>query len=139
MKRLYRALLWLFPPGYRLAFGDEMTAVFEALARDRRRRGKAVYLEFLLTESITLIAGAVLEWIEKAAGREYPADVAAARRAETDVSVPAEIIEARQRVTTLVSLMTDAISRYDYKRARFYSLAEERERRRLRALETGQA
>jgi hypothetical protein len=57
MKRIYRALLRLYPADYRAMFASEMARIFDQIA-DEGRGGVA-------SEWIGLIARAAAEWIAK--------------------------------------------------------------------------
>jgi hypothetical protein len=62
MKRLFAALLRLYPPAWREMFADEMAAVFDNAMRDRRSRGWASYPIFLMAELFGLLQGAATAW-----------------------------------------------------------------------------
>jgi hypothetical protein len=57
--------LRLYPSGYRLAFAEEMTSVFEQAADDCQPRGMLAYTGFLLTEFSGLVAGAFSMWTDE--------------------------------------------------------------------------
>jgi len=64
-ERIYRAALWLYPTDYRIRFGAEMRAAFEAAAHDASRHGRARYLSFVAAEGVAVTVGACREWIVK--------------------------------------------------------------------------
>ena len=65
MRHAYEALLRLYPGGFRLAFAQEMTSVFEQAACDCRPRGFLTYAGFLSTEFFGLLAGAFAMWTDE--------------------------------------------------------------------------
>src|SRR5215831_12278313 len=58
MIRLYEILLRLYPPSHRLAFADEMSAVFAQSLQDRRRQGWISLFSFLFSEFFALLRDA---------------------------------------------------------------------------------
>ncbi len=60
MMLLYRWLLYLYPPGVRAEFSDEMSTVFAQAAEEHRQQGWQAYLKFALSEcgGLLLAAGA---------------------------------------------------------------------------------
>lgn len=122
-RRIFRFLLWLYPPRSRVRFGAEMTELFElrTMAAENRTR-------FLLSEIAGLIAGAIREWFASAgAERHLIADY-------DDGHLPNEVLRARLRVNDAVQGMTDAISHRQFERARTLAYEERIERERLRRL-----
>jgi hypothetical protein len=65
MKRVYQALLRLYPYDYRASFTREMATAFEYSTLDRRAQGFPAYLRFCSAELIGLMFGAPAEWIAK--------------------------------------------------------------------------
>jgi fructose-specific phosphotransferase system IIC component len=65
MRYAYEALLRLYPSGYRLAFAQEMTSVFEQAAGDCQPRGFLAYVGFLGAEFLGLLAGAFSMWTDE--------------------------------------------------------------------------
>jgi hypothetical protein len=65
MRYAYEALLRLYPSGFRFAFAQEMTSVFEQAADDYQPRGFLAYGRFLLTEFFGLLAGAFAMWTDE--------------------------------------------------------------------------
>lgn len=64
-KRLYTALLHLYPHDYRARFAAEMLAAFGEGAEERRARGRAASAGFGLVELTSLLLGAGAEWWAK--------------------------------------------------------------------------
>ena len=65
MTLAYKALLRLYPPEYREIFANEMLSVFEEVLQEHRRRGALRLLSFLFTELVSIINGALKEWIAR--------------------------------------------------------------------------
>jgi hypothetical protein len=61
-KRVYRALLQLYPSDYRARFAAEMLAAFEEGAAEQRARGCVAGVGFALLELMSLLLGAGAEW-----------------------------------------------------------------------------
>lgn len=140
MKRIYKALLRLYPADYRELFAAEMLSVFTEAAEARRKPPALV--AFALTELIGLIGGAGAEWAAKfttdpsvrARCLARDAKLAAPCGSPDRDSLPQEVIEAQQRVTLVISRMVYAIAHHDFPGARTYSHEERAERETLRLL-----
>ncbi len=65
MKRVYQALLRLYPYDYQASFTPEMVTAFERSGLDRRAQGFSAYLRFCCAELTNLALAAPLEWIAK--------------------------------------------------------------------------
>jgi len=138
MKQLYQWLLRLYPREIRATFGDEMAAVFEQVAKERRDQGKAAYARFVFSEFIALIIQAGTARIFR--GRPDPAlDLRKMR--PPDVSRESygaaidEVLEAQQRVAFTLARMQHAISRNDFLNARYYSGEDHKARENLRLVQ----
>src|SRR5215471_20533340 len=59
MRRLYRALLHLYPSGYIREFGEEMLSVFCCAQEAARRRGLKAHFIFLFSEGLGVLTGAL--------------------------------------------------------------------------------
>jgi hypothetical protein len=68
MKRVYKALLHLYPYDFRAWFAGEMLAAFEKSAEESSASGRALYVRFWLAELGALAGGAAAEWIAKWTG-----------------------------------------------------------------------
>jgi len=62
MGTAYRSLLRLYPRDFRTWFGEEMSAAFEARAKECRAHGWAVFLGFACRELAGVLKGAAAEW-----------------------------------------------------------------------------
>ena len=153
VRQTYRTLLGLYPNDYRAAFATEMISVFEQAAEERRRESRPAFIRFVLREFIDVLIGAGLEWIDKlitnnsVRGRSIP-DLRMMRppgvRRELwfagtclnagQVSVPAEVTEARDRIAMLINRVVIAIANHDFPGARRYSREELEAREELRRL-----
>jgi hypothetical protein len=65
MKKVYRALLGLYPRDYRTLFAAGMLTAFHATAEERRAAGRAALALFVATELAGLAMGAASEWMAK--------------------------------------------------------------------------
>lgn len=65
MKRVYQAILRLYPYDYRASFTSEMTAAFDQTALDRRAQGLSAYLRFCFAELTNLAFATSQEWMAK--------------------------------------------------------------------------
>lgn len=122
-RRIFRFLLWLYPPRARARFGAEMTELFElrTMAAESRTR-------FLLSEIAGLIAGAFREWFASSGEERH-------RTADyEDGHLPNEVLRARLHVNEAVQGMVDAISHHRFERARRLAYEERIERERLRRI-----
>ena len=136
-RRVYKALLRLYPRDYRAMFASEMLAAFEQAAAAQHSRG------FLLAELSSLLAGAASEWIAKLTtddsvrGRLLPD-----RLLMRPPGVPWELhyagafeVEAAERnVKLLIERMVHAIAHHDFEGARRCARQERNERENLRLL-----
>lgn len=59
MERTYRILLRLYPRDYQVEFAEEMVAVFQRRAIERRSEGRFAYLQFLVHECSGVLCNAV--------------------------------------------------------------------------------
>jgi hypothetical protein len=64
-RRIYAALLRLYPRDYRLWFVDEMRDAFDGGLAERRTRGRAAVFLFAGVEIGSVLWGALSEWIAK--------------------------------------------------------------------------
>jgi hypothetical protein len=157
-RQAYDILLRLYPRDYRVSFSAEMVTAFEAAAEERRERGRAVFIRFVLAELIGLVIGVGAEWTAKftsasfTRGRCLP-DLVVMRPPGVarkqwfgvqsspfkaldliDSTLPAEMTEAQSRVEFNLDRMAAAISSYEFERARFYSHEDRKARDDLRRL-----
>lgn len=120
-RRIFRALLLLYPPRYRAEFAGEMAELFELrwMASDHRAR-------FLVSEMAGLVAGAVREWLAPSPEPRLPGTEIDARH------LPGEVVRARLRVDSTVQKMVYAISHHQFEQARRLAYEERIERENLR-------
>jgi hypothetical protein len=119
VRRACEILLRLYPREHRELFGEEMMAVFQQAAEERRGRA------WVLKEWIGFIVGAGAAWIAKLTGRSGSVP---------DQAWSSEVMEARARVELLVSRTVHAIATHDFPGARFYFEEERKAREDLRLL-----
>ncbi len=123
-RRVFGALLLLYPRGYREQFGREMREVFEL-----RLMASPSWQRFLFSEMAGVIAGAAREWFAPRL------KLAHASAMDLDFgSLPNEVTKARFRVDDAVQKMTDAIAHHQFEQARRLAYQERIERERLRRL-----
>lgn len=144
-KKVYEALLGLYPRDYRDRFAQEMLDAFEEALEQRRQRG---YARFVLAELAGLFIGAGFEWIAKITadpavrGRSLPDRLLTrppgvsweAHYGPSASMIPEEVRAAEQHVDLLVQRMVYAISHHDFERARQYSNQEREAREHARLL-----
>jgi len=147
-RRAYEILLRLYPRDYRARFSAEMTSAFEEAAAEHRQRGRGASVRFVAKELAGLLAGAAVEWMAKSVtddtvrGRNLP-DRQRMRPpgvswedhyGNPPLDVPEDVREAQRCVDASVAGMVRAIADHEFKKARFYSLAERKASERLRVL-----
>ena len=152
-EQAYRTLLRLYPDDYRALFALEMQNAFDRAAEERRLLGRLVFIRFLLGEFVGLLSGIAGEWIAKLTtdssvrGRCLP-DLRMMRppgisrelwftgayQSHAQGSLPAEVLEAEARVSTLIQRIVNAIANHDFPGARRYSYEERVARGELRRL-----
>lgn len=122
MNRIYRLLLYLYPRDFRASMGDEMLRTLD------QREGSSV------AECFGLVRGAVREWRAKLTSDPLTRERALRPQPVNDGSLPDEVFEAQQRVSSLVRRIVHAIATHDFNGARTFSYEETREREHLRVL-----
>jgi hypothetical protein len=133
MTRAYATLLRLYPPEYRALFAAEMLAVFKEAAEEQHAGGGLAYLRFAALELIGLLIGAAVEWVEKIL-RPASYSESGCTRAQTQSTLPQEVMEAQARVNLSVNRMVHAIANHQFEKVRFYSSEEYKARENLRVL-----
>jgi hypothetical protein len=123
MRRIYGALLRLYPRDHRTLFAAEMLAVLEKVAEERRGRGWAAFIRLTLAEVMGLLTGAGAEWVARLTSRPL---------SPTPVHPPDELTEAQRHIDLILRSMDYAIANHQFTKARFLSEAERRARERLR-------
>ena len=118
---IYRGLLWLYPPGFRQQFSEEMVSVFEQRAGERFADRGAVSFAFLLTEFSGIVQGAYVIWFSKILpfDRKRSEFVAAT----TPILTAEEATELRNHA---IQKMVAAIADHDFVSARRFSDEEVR-------------
>jgi hypothetical protein len=146
-KKIYKALLGLYPGDYRERFAGEMAAAFEESLGELEQHGRSGW-DFALVEFAGLLAGAALEWVAKASteasvrGRVLPDRLRMrppgvsweAHYGSAVRTIPEEVRVAEQHVDLLVQRMVYAISHHDFESAREYSNQEREARKNARLL-----
>ncbi|HEY7307470.1 MAG TPA: hypothetical protein VH601_25320 [Bryobacteraceae bacterium] len=135
INQIYRALLQLYPADYRKAFAAEMLGVFEKAALEHAGK-RAAFGRFATAELFGLITGAGAEWIAR-----FTMVNSIRRRSALGIcaqsggsAVPEEVIQAQDRVSSLVGRIVHAIANHDFPAARSYAYEESKERENLRLL-----
>jgi hypothetical protein len=132
IRRIYAALLNLYPRDYVASFGPEMLHTAELLAQEHRGRGRAAFVRFAAGESIGLLVGAAVEWMARLRTGKSVTTTCTVRGGG---SVPDEVLESQRRIAFLIRGMEHAIAHHDFPRARDYSYRERQEREKLRLLQ----
>lgn len=135
MRKIYELLLGLYPAEVRTSFAPEMSDVFAQLAEDRRREGWIRFAAFVAGELIGLLTGAAAA---HRTARQTVLDLRMMRppgvsREDYGTALD-ELIAAQRLVDFNLGRMQQAIARYDFVKARFYSDEDRRARRNLRLL-----
>ena len=132
MDWIFRTFLRLYPADYAALFGKEMVRTFRQTAEDYRRHGTVASFRFYLAEAAGLLCGAGLEWAAKLTTRKPVRNRILAERPDPDL--PAEVLEAQQRVSILVNRLVQAIATHRFQDARNYSAEEQIAREHLRSV-----
>ena len=136
MLRAYLMLLRLYPAGYRLEFSSEMSAVFGQSLQERRSRGWAAVVAFVISEWF----GVLREATALRLGRESARSIDLTRMRPPELSRDAytgavdEVLEAQRLVAFSLRRMQEAIAMQAFAEARSYSDQERRARERLRVV-----
>lgn len=108
MRRIYQALLGLYPGEHQAQFAAEMLETFDRAAAKCSLRGPLAMSRFALRELAGLLAGLTAEWFAKwTAPRMY-------------IHPGRDPQDVRQKI---IRNMEHAIANHDFTRARFYSVA----------------
>ena len=124
MRKLFRALLSLYPLRHRDLFGTEMEAVFALGVQEHRLLGWSSYVGFILVELGGLVLGAITARLEK--------DAPVPATTSTQQNLPEEVLEAQNRVRVNLDRLLFAISHHEFREARIYSDEERKAREDLR-------
>ncbi len=134
MTRAYGLLLKLYPKDHRVLFEAEMMAVFDQAAEEHRRRGWFSFLRFAVAEVAGLIEDFGVQWLSASARRKSPDFLAVTEDSQSEL--PAEVVETQRRIQQNLRCMEYAIAHHRFDRARFFSTADEKERKHLQRLWT---
>jgi hypothetical protein len=127
---VFRVLLYLYPQRHRELLGAEMQAVFEQRAQEHRLLGPLSYLRFVLLEAGGLVLQAAIAQFANATHRPYLENNLGNLVPLQDL--PAEVVEAQNRVAVNLNQLLFAISHHQFVEARFYSNEERKARENLR-------
>jgi hypothetical protein len=117
---MFRALLWLYPSGFRKQFSEEMISVFEQKAGERFAEGGTVPIAFLLTEFLAIVKGANMMWFSRVLPfRREPAGAQVEQ-------VTLNLEDATKLRKLTIEKMVAAIADHDFVAARRYSDEETR-------------
>ncbi|MGA3024847.1 MAG: hypothetical protein ABSF98_08775 [Bryobacteraceae bacterium] len=122
MKRVWKALLRLYPPAHQESFAAEMEAVFDQAAEERRGAGWLSFARFLFAELLGMLGGAGAAWTTKSRG-------AIAIGLPDDATRIQTLIEANLR------RMEHAIATHQFEKARFFSYYDLKLREHIGRLE----
>jgi hypothetical protein len=128
IRRIYGALLRLYPAEQRKLFAAEMSRVFEEATKEQRGRGWAVFVRFILGELMGLMTGVGAEWIAKLTSR----------RLRKPIHLVDEVTQAQRHIDFIVSRMDYAIANHQFARVRYLAEAERRAREKLGLLRESQ-
>jgi len=121
MKGIWRTLLRLYPRAHREKFGDEMEAVFEQAAEERRGQGWRYFARFLIAEMFGVLRGAGAAWI-------------AGGRGAIAIGMPNDAASAQALIEANLRRMERAVATHQFARARFFSCYDLQLRERLSQL-----
>ncbi len=133
--QIFHALLLLYPPEHKKMFAPEMLALLEERTREKRQRGWSAPVRFIVTESFGLLKGAAAEWIAKLTQGSYITNQRLPGQTGCEASLPADVVKAQRLVQSILHQMEHAIANHQFEKARFYSYAEQKARKRLRLLQ----
>ena len=117
MRRMYRAILKLYPCEHQASFAAEMVETFEQSFTDCRQRGRAAMFRFALRELTGLLEGLTTEWLAKSISPR--------------VYITPRCYSGKDLRQKLILHMEHAIAHHDFTKARFYSAALDRLERKI--------
>jgi hypothetical protein len=130
MIRAYGFLLRLYPKDHQRVFAAEMAEVFEESAREHRAQGWLAFTGFILLEVAGLIKWSAAQWISNLTRRNDHTEILAIV-GDASSNLPDEIIQTQQRIQHNLRRMEYAIAHHQFERARFFSVADQKERAHL--------
>ena len=122
MRKLYRAILSLYPMEYRSMFAQEMVEVFDHAAMAAEEQGLLSLLRFAACELAGLLNGLFSERVTRWRDRERY--IASRCLSRPDTGFPSEIADVQNRLEHLLRSMEFAIAYHDFPGARYYSNEE---------------
>jgi len=131
--RIFRCLLWLYPPDYRRQFSEEMTSVFEQRSGEISKEHRILSWAFLLSETSGIFKGAFLMWLTKIRAINRTRSQCGPELRVTPLLSLEEL--ARQRAAAIRSMVA-AIAEHDFVAARRNSDEEVRLAQLLATLES---
>ena len=133
MGAVFRALLHLYPHRHREVLGAEMQAVFEESAREHRLLGPVAYMRFVLVELGTVVLHAGVAQFASVMHKGYLENQVSLRGAlPPPEDLPAEVLQAQNRVAVNLNQLQFAISHHQFVQARYYHNEERKARENLR-------
>jgi hypothetical protein len=132
MRRLYQAILSLYPAGFRAAFAAEMIAVFDKASADARKKGVLKFMSFTISEITGLVKGFLSE--HAARWKDGEAYLTSRCTGQPQPGHPTEIVEAERHLEYVLRSMEFAIAHHDFPKARYFSNEEYAARARLQQL-----
>jgi hypothetical protein len=125
--RVLQLLLRLYPQEHRKLFGEEMAAVLQQTAEDRRTQGWWAFTRFVIWEIAGFMAGAAAVWAAQFAGQPRV-------QPEAEPTGLSDIRETERKIQISIDCMVHAIANHEFTKARFYSNLEREARARLQSL-----
>lgn len=133
MGAVFRALLHLYPQRHREVLGTEMQAVFEQSAQEHRLLGPIVYMRFVLVELGELVLHAAVAQFADIMHKGYLENQLPLRATLPPLEdLPAEVLQAQNRVAVNLNQLQFAISHHQFVQARYYFNEERKARENLR-------
>ena len=132
MRKLYRAILSLYPTEYRSIFAQEMVEVFDHAAMAAEKQGLLSLLRFAACEFAGLLNGLFSERVTRWRDRERY--ITSRCLSRPDTGFPLEIADLQSRLEHLLRSMEFAIAHHDFPGARYYSNEERGTRAHLQRL-----
>lgn len=133
MGAVFRALIHLYPQRHREVLGAEMLAVFEQSAQEHRLLGPVAYMRFVLVELCNLVLHAASAQFASVMHKGYLENQVPLRvTLPPPEDLPAEVLQAQDRVAVNLKQLQFAISHHQFVQARYYHNEERKARENLR-------
>ena len=136
MRRLYRAILNLYPAEYRGTFASEMVIVFDRANRTASGQGFPKLTAFAIHECIGLLKGLMVEHTAKWWAQDGYITPHCTEQQNSELLL--NVIQAEHQLQHLLRSMERAIAHHDFPLARFYSAEEHKTRALLERLRTNE-